>query len=100
MLARQPPGRLVAAGEVGVQSAAGRGDDRADTVQEAFAPEPAECREAAARLAVLVDVQDIRAWPAGGDRDVGVRLVPPPGPDPVRAGGGVAGAVPGGGVLA
>jgi hypothetical protein len=52
--------------------------------------ELAERGEAVARVAVLVDVQDIGAGPAGGDREVGGGLLPPPGPDPVRAGGGVA----------
>jgi hypothetical protein len=100
VLARQPPRWLVAAGEVGVQPAAGRGDDRADGLQHALALELAEGREAVARLAVLVDVQDIGARPAGGDRKVGGGLAAPPRPDPVRVSAGVAEAVPGRGFLA
>src|SRR5258708_10608366 len=96
----QSAGRLVAAAEVGVQSAAGSGDDRVHAADQAGPPKPPERGEAVAGLAMLVDVQDIGPGGAGGDGEVGVGLALPPGPDLVRIGGRVPETVPGAGLLA
>src|SRR5258708_11566484 len=95
----QSAGRLVAAAEVGVQSAAGSGDDRVHGAEEAGPLKPPERGEAVADLAMLVDVQDVGPGGAGGDGEVGVGLALPPGPDLVRVGGRVPEAVPRGGLL-
>jgi len=83
-----------------MQAVTGGGDDRAVTVEQASAVEPAVCGEPVARRAALVDVQDVRPGQAGGDADVGGRLALPPPPDLPGVGGGVTESVPCSGFLA
>ena len=60
-------------------------DDRARGLDEPGAAELVERGEPVPGLAVLVDVEDVRAWRAGGDRQVRVRVTAPP---PARSGPG------------
>lgn len=71
----QPARWLGAAGVVGVQPAAGGGDDRAGPAEQPGPLELVAGGEAVAGRAALVDVEDVGAGQAGGDGEVGGGLV-------------------------
>jgi hypothetical protein len=96
----QSAGCLLGAGEVGVQPAAGGGDDRAGAIEQPGLAEPPPGGKAVPGRAALVDVEDVRSGLAGGDGEVGGGLALPPPGDEVRVGGRVQVPVPGGGLLA
>ena len=73
VVAGQLAAPLVAAGEVGVQPAAGGGDERGRAVDQPGALEPVERGEPVPGRAVLVDVEHVGPGVAGGDGQVARR---------------------------
>src|SRR6266536_4524266 len=82
----QLPGPLAGPGVVRVEPAGRRPDERAGARDQPGPLQPLECPEAVARLAVLVNVENVRPRRAGRDAHVPVLVTAPPARDALRLG--------------
>src|SRR6266536_3578198 len=82
----QLPGPLLSDGVVRVEPAGRRPDERAGARDQPGPLQPLECPEAVARLAVLVNVENVRPRRAGRDAHVPVLVTAPPARDALRLG--------------